>query len=126
MACLVQVTKKEWPECRSLSGAVQKYLPDALNLRQQQERREASKRAAEQARQESRQTQATRQTEERQLHEAWNALPPEEREAIVQQVRARLAGTSAPDTFVHRLCLEELGRRLNLTMPAASYNERLE
>ena len=30
IACLVRVTKKRWPDCRSLSGAVQKYLPEAV------------------------------------------------------------------------------------------------
>ena len=39
IACLVRVTKKRWPDCRSLSGAVQKYLPDAVRLHQLERRR---------------------------------------------------------------------------------------
>ena len=44
IACLVRMTKKRWPDCRSLSGAVQKYLPEALRLHQLEQRREAGAR----------------------------------------------------------------------------------
>ena len=42
----------------------------------------------------------------------WDALPSEQREAIEQQVRGCL-GKTAPESFVRRLCLEELARRLD-------------
>jgi hypothetical protein len=111
LACLVQVTRKEWPECRSLSGAAQKYLGDAVRLREQQRRREEARRAAEQARRQQRQEAAGRRQGGRQLQEAWDALPEAEREAVAREVRGRV-GASAPAAFVHRLCLEELARRL--------------
>jgi hypothetical protein len=111
LACLVQVTRKEWPECRSLSGAVQKYLGDAVQLVQQQAQREASRQQAERLREKERQAEAARQQGDRQLQPLWDALPAEQRAAIEQQVRARV-GTSAPVSFVRRLCLEELSRRL--------------
>jgi hypothetical protein len=111
VACLVQVTRREWPECRSLSGAVQKYLGDARKLLEQQQCREAARRDAEQARQQSRQSAAGQQQEDRRLQEAWETLPEAERAAIVGAVRARLGG-SAPDAFVHRFCLAEMGKML--------------
>jgi hypothetical protein len=110
LACLVQVTHKEWPECRSLSGAVQKYLGDALKLRQRGQRREGSRRQAEAARDQARQEQASQQQTGRKLQEVWNSLPEAMRHEITRQVRARLG--KAPAAFVQRLCLEELGRRL--------------
>jgi hypothetical protein len=116
VACLVQVTRCEWPECRSLSGAVQKYLADALRLHAEQQRREAGRRAAEEARRREKQTEAGREEVERRLQEAWDALPAGQRAAIAAAVRSRL-GANAPDAFVHRLCLEEVARRLRETAP---------
>jgi hypothetical protein len=108
---LVQVTRKEWPECRSLSGAVQKYLPDALKFYQQQQRREVGKQEQERTRQ-LEQEQAARQAEqERRQAEAWERLTPAEQAAIRQQVHDGLAGAFAPEAFVRRLCLEEAARR---------------
>jgi hypothetical protein len=109
LACLVQVTRKEWPECRSLSGAAQKYLADAVKLHEQKQEREAARRASAQARQQARQQEMGRQQGGRQLQEVWDALPEAQREAVVRDVRGRVAA-SAPAAFVHRLCLEELGR----------------
>jgi plasmid replication initiation protein len=111
LACLVQVTRKEWPECRSLSGAAQKYLGDALKLRQREQLREASRQQAEASRQQVRQEQASRQQTAQMLQETWAGLPEAVRDEITRGVRARL-GSSAPAAFVQRLCLEELGRRL--------------
>ena len=54
---------------------------------------------------------ARRQREERQLGEAWDALPAAEQEAVRQTVLARLGGAPAPEVFVRRLCLEELARQ---------------
>jgi hypothetical protein len=109
IACLVQVTRKQWPECRSLSGAVQKYLGDALKLRQAELRRTTAQAEAERLREQMRQEQANRQTASQRLQERWNALSEERREAISARVRQRL-GANAPAAFMHRLCLEELGR----------------
>jgi hypothetical protein len=111
LACLIQVTRKEWPLCRSLSGAVQKYLGDAVKLHEQQARRGADRRAAEEARRQQRRQQAGEQQSGRQLQEVWGGLPADERQAIEREVRRRLGG-NAPAVFVQRLCLEELARRL--------------
>jgi hypothetical protein len=112
VTCLVQVTRKEWPECRSLSGAVQKYLPDALKLHRAKLQRETARDEAEARARESQAEALVRQEEERRRLEAWNALPPEEQETIRQTVLAALGGMVAPEAFVRRLCLEELGRRI--------------
>jgi hypothetical protein len=111
VACLVQVTRMEWPECRSLSGAAQKYLADALKLHRSRIRRETARDEAETRRQQEQAEMLARQEEERRRLEAWNKLLPLEQEAIRQTVLASLGGTAAPETFVRRLCLEEVDRR---------------
>ncbi len=112
IACLVRVTKKRWPDCRSLSGAVQKYLPEAVRLHQLERRREASRETAEARCREEQEAARTREEAERRLQEAWTALPEAERDALRRGVRDRLGGATAPEAFVHRLCLEELARHL--------------
>jgi hypothetical protein len=109
--CLVQVLRKEWPDCRSLSGALQKYLADAVKLYRQEQDRTAGRRAAEAARRQEEEELARRHQEERRRAERWEALPAEERDAIRQAVLGRLNGAAAPEAFVHRLCLEEMARR---------------
>ena len=69
IACLVRVTKKRWPDCRSLSGAVQKYLPDAVRLHQLERRREAAREAAEAERRQEQEAGRTREQAERRLQD---------------------------------------------------------
>jgi hypothetical protein len=110
LACLAQVTRNEWPECRSLSGAAQKYLGDALKVRRGQTRRESARQSAEAIRQREQEEAQRRQAEERRLQERWASLPAGEQEAIRRKVVDAL-DASAPEAFVRRLCLEEVGRR---------------
>jgi hypothetical protein len=112
VACLVQVTRTEWPDCRSLSGALQKYLTQAIGLHKQQKQREEQRRQAEQSRRQGRQAASTRQEEGVRLEQSWSALSLAERDEIQASVRARLGGSQVPEVFVHRLCLAELERRL--------------
>lgn len=109
VAALVQVTRKEWPDCRSLSGAAQKYLGDAVRLWAALRRREQARRDGEQQREQARQAAATRQQAGQRLEDVWLALPADQRAAIEAGVRARL-GAHAPEAFVRRLCLEEVAR----------------
>lgn len=109
---LVQVTRAEWPECRSFSGAVQKYLADAVRLYEQHTRRADARRRADEQRDQQRDQAAQETTAGRTLQQSWDALSVDERQAIEQQVRDRLGG-HAPAAFVHRLCLEALARRLS-------------
>jgi hypothetical protein len=111
IACLVRVTKKRWPDCRSLSGAVHKYLADAIRLYELERRRAAARDAAEERRRHEQGALREREQTERRLQEAWNGLPAAERDAIRRGVLAKLAGATAPEAFVQRLCLEELSRR---------------
>jgi hypothetical protein len=106
---LVNVTRRQWPECRSFSGAVQKYLADAERLLLARKRREAQREQAEARRLQEQRRQAAAGDEERRLLERWQALPAAEQEAIRQRVRAGLPA-QAPEAFVRRLCLEELRR----------------
>ena len=110
VACLVQVTRREWPDCRSLSGAVQKYLSDAERFYRQQKAREQQRRQAVQQRQQTRQEEVHREQAGGQIQQQWNRLPQAQRDEIERLVRSRLGG-QAPAFFVRRLCLEELARR---------------
>ncbi len=112
---LSAVVRKEWPECRSFSGAIQKYLPDALKLLLQEEQRQA-RREEDLVRRRQETEQAARQRLEAQQFRAtwataWDALTDPEREMIRQAVLTRhphLAGTRA---LLDEQCLRELSRR---------------
>lgn len=104
LAVLVRVTRKQWPDCRSFSGAVQKYLGDALKLHQAEARRAEERREAEQRREQSRQEKPS----ENPLQTRWDALSQEQRDEIEGRVRERLG--SVPAAFLRGLCLQELGR----------------
>lgn len=107
---LVQVTRREWPECRSLSGAIQKYLPDARKLYDQRQRLQRQKEQAEEQRRRQEQTRTEEQNEEQRRTEAWARLSPEQRQVIRTEVLAKLGGGAAPEAFVHRLCLQAVGK----------------
>jgi hypothetical protein len=110
LPALVQVTKKEWPECRSFSGAVQKYLADALKVFEATRQRDAARLEQERRLREERERTTDRQRQEDELAGRWAALPAAEQERVRRAVLARLPG-GAPEAFVRRLCLEELRRR---------------
>ena len=76
LAPLVQVTRKEWPDCRSFSGAVQKYLGAAVKLHRQQEVRAAARAEVQRQRQQARQEQAGQQHAGQTLQQTWDALSP--------------------------------------------------
>lgn len=110
LTLLVRVTRKEWPDCRSLSGAVQKYLADALALHEKEARREADRREADVRREHQRQESTTLLQRGERLEQLWQSLPEPRRQAIEEQVRGRVGG-HAPAAFVRRLCLDELEAR---------------
>jgi hypothetical protein len=107
---LVQVLKRKWPECKSFSGAVQKYLPEAARAyEQRQRRRESSCRAKEQ--QQRDREEVDRQSEERrQLEARWQALSEEEHRAIEQVVLRRDPALARHPAMLRLLCLRELAR----------------
>jgi hypothetical protein len=109
--CLVQVTRRAWPGCRSFSGAAQKYLADALRVHRSHLRRAAARDEAEtRRRQEQAETLARREEDRRRL-DAWNALPADQQQALRQRVLTGTGATSMPEVFVRRMCLEELARQ---------------
>lgn len=105
---LVEITRKAWPECRSLSGALSRYLPETLSHRQAQLQREAVRQAQQQRQLQERQQLQRHDQGARALQAQWEALPAKERQAIEARVRQR-AGL-APAMFIHRLCLDEMVR----------------
>ena len=114
---LAAVVRKEWPECRSFSGAAQKYLPDALKLLAH-ERQRQSRREDDRARRRQEVEDEARRREEQQRFRsawapAWEALAEAERAAVRAAVLERhphLAGTRA---LLEEQCLRELARRTN-------------
>jgi hypothetical protein len=113
IAWLVRLTKKEWPECRSLSGAVQKYLPDAVQAVHRESLRQERHREARADREEEAEQVSRQQSAERHLQQRWDHLSPVEQDAIRRAVQEKLGDADAPEAFRHRLCLEELARRLD-------------
>jgi hypothetical protein len=111
IGCLVQVTRKAWPDCRSLSGAAQKYLADALKVHRSRLRRSAARDEAEARRRQEHAEIVARREEDRRRLEVWNRLAIAEQERIRQAVLGSVGASTVPEAFVKRLCLEELGRR---------------
>ena len=120
---LAKVVRAEWPDCRSFSGAAQKYLPDALKALDA-DRQRHSRREEDEARRRQEQEELTRQRAERHQFRAawepaWQALTDAEREAVRQAVLERhplLAGTRA---LLEEQCWRELSRRDTLSAPSA-------
>jgi hypothetical protein len=112
---LAAVVRKEWPDCRSFSGAAQKYLPDALKMLTHDLGRQARREAEEESRRREAVEEARRRAEQQQFRAtwapAWQALAEAERDALRETVLARhphLAGTRA---LLEEQCLRELARR---------------
>jgi hypothetical protein len=110
LTVLARVVRKEWPDCRSLSGAAQKYLGDAVRLLEQERRRSEARARTALHRQREQHQEEERQRADQSLHAAWLALPEARQREIEAEVRSRLSGP-VPEAFVARMCLEELGRR---------------
>ena len=113
---LVRVIQKEWPDCRSFSGAVQKYLPDAVKLfsheQQRQARREEdlARRQQEQAEEAQRREGAASSFRATVREQAWQSLSEAEREAIRQQVLGRHPHLATTRALLEEQCLRELAR----------------
>jgi Replication initiator protein A len=125
VASLVQVTRRAWPECRSLSGAAQKYLADALKLHRGEMRRAAAREEAEARRRQEQAETVARQEDDRRQLSAWNELSMEEQEVIRQRVQANLGPMAVPEVFLRRLCLEEAARQQQNSDASASPQEML-
>jgi hypothetical protein len=111
---LAAVVRKEWPDCRSFSGAAQKYLPDALKQLGHEQQRQARREDEQARRRQEAEDDARRRAEQQQFRAAWAPawaeLSDAEREAVREAVLARhphLAGTRA---LLEEQCLRELAR----------------
>jgi hypothetical protein len=125
---LAAVVRKEWPDCRSFSGAAQKYLPDALKLLSHELQRQTRREDEQARRRQEQEDEARRRAEQQQFRAAWapawEALADAAREAIRQAVLTRhphLAGTRA---LLEEQCLRELARASGPSRPAPGAGER--
>ena len=115
LPCLVQVLTREWPECRSFSGAVQKYLADAQKLLGAQEVR-LQRKEQDQERQRREQEEFARKKAEQQQFRAvweprWLALADEEREAVRAEVVAKHPVLRGSRNLLEEQCLQALAQR---------------
>jgi dTMP kinase len=124
LAHLAAVVRKEWPDCRSFSGAAQKYLPDALRLLAHERGRQARREADEEARRREANEEARRRAEQQQFRAdwepAWQALAEADREAVRAAVLARYPHLACTRALLEEQCVRELARRAALPAPSAS------
>ena len=104
---LVQVVRRQWPDCKTLSGAV-KYVPDALRLLAQRQRlEEQSTRFRAQARQTQAQT-AEQGASRQRLEADWLALPVARREEIEGEVLGAHPALSRFPALLKEMCLNKV------------------
>lgn len=103
---LVQVVRRRWPDCRSFSGAVGKYLPDAIKLFEARRQR-ATRREEDRSRQRQDRTDHERQrAEDARLEAAWLALPDDRRQEIEDEVVRRFPEHRSRPAVLRGLCLK--------------------
>lgn len=115
---LVRILKKEWPACKSFSGAVGKYLSDALRAWERRQRQqEATVRAK--ATGQAASAEAAQSAEERRRLEAeWQALSDERRAEIERAVLARHPELAKYRGILKMFCLTELEKTSAAAPPA--------
>lgn len=107
---LCRMITRSWPDCRSFSGAVQKYGGDAVKAAEAEDRRREAEEIARRVVDEDRHKKAAEEAELRARRERWLSLPREQQQTIMDRIRERIGTASAPGAFLDRLCLEELCR----------------
>ncbi len=105
---LVQVLRRSWPECRSFTGAVDKYLSDALRSYEQSQRRQQAAERSRMQQQEFWVDQDREQQERRRLEALWQALPEERRQAMENEVCQRHPEHRHRPAIIKALCLQAL------------------
>lgn len=105
LAALVQVLRKEWPECRTLSGAAQKYLAEAERVCQRERRRREQAARAKQHEGTARQEAVRHGEERRRLEERWQTLPEERRRAVEADVLREHPALAKYPALLRDLCL---------------------
>jgi hypothetical protein len=107
---LVQVVKRKWPDCKSLSGAVDKYVSEALRLQEQEQRRQELLEQAKIQQQKNREDESRRLAQQRQREAAWQALSDERRRAIEDEILRKCPEHRQHPGILRTLCLNELAR----------------
>jgi hypothetical protein len=107
---LADVVQRKWPECRSFSGAVQKYLGDAVRVWEQRERRGARQSQAQVRQQQDREEAERRRDEQHRLEARWEALPQPQRDAIAEGILQAHPEQRSRPGILRVLCLQELAR----------------
>jgi hypothetical protein len=107
---LVQIVQRKWPDCKTFSGAVSKYLPDVLQLYDLRQRRSHQQHGARLRQQEERDESARRLEEKRQLEARWQALSEMDRQAIEQTIRNRYPEHHHRPAILKGLCLDSLAQ----------------
>jgi hypothetical protein len=103
---LVRIVKRKWPDCRTLSGAAEKYLQDAVRLLEWQERRAEAQRAAKAQQQRDCEQQQWLLHERRCREKKWDHLAPEQRDAIESEVLRRHPEHRHRPSILRALCLD--------------------
>ena len=103
---LVRIVKKKWPECRTLSGAAEKYLAEAVRLLQWRENRaRAQERSRQQQQRDAEQQQ--RFLQERRSRECkWEQMPPQQQRVIEAEVLRRHPEHRQHPAILRALCLD--------------------
>jgi hypothetical protein len=113
--CLVQVVRKEWPECRSFSGAAQKYWADALKMVAGQQGRQQRKEQDQERQRREQEEFARKKAEQQQFRAVWEtrwlALPEAEREALRAEVVAKHQVLRGSRHLLQEQCLRALAQR---------------
>jgi len=104
----VRVLKRQWPECKSFSGAVDKYLTEALQALELAERRGANSQQAREQHLRQRDEQQRRADERARREQLWQALGEEERQRISADVLAKHPQLKDHAAILHALCLSQL------------------
>jgi hypothetical protein len=105
---LVQVLRRAWPECKSFSGAVDKYLTEAGQEFDRARRREASELQAKVRLQRGREEAARRAAEQERLRAQWEALPTEQRDEVRREVLRRYPDLKDRPAILEALCLGQI------------------
>ena len=109
---LVRIVKKRWPECRTLSGAMEKYLPDALRSFESEQRRLETRQETRIEQQRLSEEQQQEQEQTRLRAEQWGKLPEVDQRAIEAEVLNRHPEHRNRPAILRVLCLDELAKRL--------------
>jgi hypothetical protein len=123
---LVEIVKRKWPDCKSFSGAVAKYLPEAIYVYDQRQRRTDQQRQHRRRQCEERQEIARRLEERRQLETRWQALPETDRLAIQQRVCSQYPDHLHRPAILRRLCLESLAQQDGSSTPEVRQSGRAD